>query len=225
MIKPLYRALPARDIAMVKNMQADLLSESMSRVMATSGLNEKPYFICLTESPKIAIKYSKKPGYSGKIGMIMVDIDATSGNLKVLDQPGDVWIHRTWELTDWLDLARLSQWPDTATNVNYGCSPKPIENIITYGARTSPRAFAHSDRSWILHSSEPVVYRLLSEDEIRFYSELKRYNLWSHKFIKYNFSDPLSTASILNLITIFQNKDNSKAYNRIMVSQLKELLI
>lgn len=218
----LYRALPEQDIV-IYPAKGDLLSEGMSRVISSSGLNPTPYFICFTEDIRIAFKYAKKQGYSGKIARITVAVKDDS--LLVVNN-AQAELFRTWHLIDWLELAKKSNWVNVATNLNYTSHPQmTIGDIISYQGRKSPRAFAHADFSFILHSAGPLKYDVLSDAQIAELLEKKRYYLKSLRLISYNFSDLDSKAYIEKLIGLFKNRDQAKAYNRIIIKQLEQLIM
>lgn len=216
-----YRALPDKDITMAYSLSIDLLSEAMSRVIATSGLNKIPYFVCYTEDPRIAIKYSKKSGYSGKIARIKVRVNK-EGNLIVVGND-KAEVYRTWHMQDWLYLMKKSGWPQSAVNVNYTTSNKRLDAIITYQGRKGPRAYAHSDRGFIVHATS-INYEILTPEEVNELSKTKVYRLKSYRFIKYDFTDDISQMRIKDLIATFEKKHNGKAHTRIMLEQLKELV-
>ncbi len=220
----LYRALSDHEIQLSSTRKGDLLSEGMSRVIGSSMLNKSPYFFCFSEDPRKAIHYSKKPGYSGKIGAITVEV-GDNGRLSAVDQDSYTEVYRTWNMVDWLQLAKLSDWPDYATNVNYQTRPtKKITDIITYRGRMAARAFAHSDRSFIVHASGPLKYTILNNDEIQGISGKKRIIYKSFKMIEYNFTDDHSQKAIKKLIKAFEQEDNTKAYTRLMIEQLETLV-
>ena len=217
----LYRALPDKDITIANSLSSDLLSEAMSRVIATSGLNKTPYFVCYTEDPRIAIKYSKKQGYSGEIARIKVRLYDDGTIAIVGDDNAEVF--RTWHMQDWLYLMKKSGWPQSAVNVNCPTSNKRLEDIITYQGRKAPRAYAHSDRGFIVHATS-INYEILTSEEVNDLSKIKAYRLTSYGFLKYDFRDDLSQMHIKELISIFEKKHNGKAHTRIMLEQLKELV-
>lgn len=218
----IYRALPDNDIIIASCLKADLLSEATSRVMASSGLNKKPYFLCFTEDPRIAIKYSKKQGYSGEIARIKVRLYDDGTIAIVGDENAEVY--RTWHMQDWLYLMKKSNWPQSAVNVNYTTSNKLLEDIITYQGRKSPRAYAHSDLGFIVHATS-INYEILTSEKIDELSQIKAYRLKSYRFLKYDFTDDISQVNINNLIATFQKKNIEKAHTRIMLQQLKGLIL
>lgn len=218
----LYRAIPNKEIILSDSIKDNLLSEAMSRVMQASGVNKHPYFICLTEDPKIAYKYSKKEGYSGEIGRIKVRV-CKDGSLVVVGNE-QAEVYRTWHMTDWLYLSKKSNWPQSCNNINYRSPRRNIEDVITYQGRRAPRAYAHADRGFLLHSSIPISYEILSEEEIEELRQKKPYVLKSYRLIKYDFSDDVSQNSIKKLICAFEKKDTQKAYTRIMLEQLNALI-
>lgn len=217
----IYRALADNDIEITSYLKADLLSEAASRVIASSGLNKKPYFLCFTEDPRIAIKYSKKQGYSGEIARIKVRL-CDDGTIAIVgDKHAEVY--RTWDIQDWLYLMKKSGWPQSVVNVNYTTSNKRLEDIITYQGRKAPRAYAHSDRGFIVHATS-INYEILTSEEVNELSKIKVYRLKSYGFLKYDFSDYVSQMHINDLIATFEKKNNGKAHTRIMLEQLKELV-
>mgnify|MGYP000127145685 FL=1 len=218
----LYRALQDKDITIANSLSIDLLSEAMSRVIATSGLNKTPYFVCYTEDPRIAIKYSKKEGYSGEIARIKVRLYDDGTIALVGDENAEVY--RTWHMQDWLYLMKKSGWPQSAVNVNYTTSNKRLEDIITYQGRKAPRAYAHSDRGFIVHATS-INYEILTSEKVNELSKIKVYRLKSYGFLKYDFTDNISQMNINDLIATFEKKNDGKAHTRIMLEQLKELVV
>ena len=217
----IYRAIPEKDIKMYPA-TSDLLSEAMSRVIASSGLNKTPYFICWTEDPRIALKYATKAGYSGKIARIRVKV---LGEKLLIEGNENAELYRTWHMADWIYLAKKSDFPYAATNLNYKTNPqKRIEDVITYQGRMAARAFAHSDKGFILHSEIPFKYEILSEADIAKLLEIKQYYLRSYRLLKYDFSDVASQTYIKKLLAVFKQRERGKAYNRIIVKQLEELV-
>lgn len=217
----IYRALPENPIEIASCLKADLLSEAMSRVMASSHANKQPYFLCFTEDPRIAIRYAAKPGYSGQIARIKLII-GDDGNLAVLGD-NKALVYRTWHMLDWLHLMQCSNWPKAAVNINYSTFERPLEDIITYGGRRSPRAYAHADRGFIVHAATDS-YELLTDEEILKFTQMKVFKLHSYALLKYDFSDAASQRALRELIDSFRKRNTGKAHTRIMLEQLEELV-
>lgn len=215
----LYRALEIGEIKLkTASYTTDILSEHYSRVLKTSK-NVSPTLRCASEDPRVALQYSRMPGYSGDIAKIGITI-MSDGTCKI-DQMPKATVHRLWRVIDWLDLASTAG-VRTARNNNYETEPVTLESIIGYGGHQTARAFSHAKRTWAMHSSDiAYAYDMIEENEKKDISNITYFRLPSYNAILYD--NPGIKNLCTSLITSYERMESDKAWVRNTIDELKRI--
>ena len=217
----IYRALEIGETKLwCMPFRADILSEVYSRILDTSNGYGEPSLRCFSESFKVAYKYSKKEGYSGEIAVLQIYI--WSDGTCTLEKDDTCFIHRLWQMKDWLDIASQAN-KDSAQNLNYKTEDVPLYHLITYAGQKTVRGVARASMAWVVHTEKPFEYsQILTKEEIEMKKE-KRCIYPSLHSINYSFDIRICD----RLLECFNKFDGNKAWvknSKIEIEQIKSKL-